>query len=73
MSKVFKKFKKTMNPDEIGGATLFGVDGVVVKAHGASSAYAFSQEIERASLVVKGKVVEKMKKVLEESNDGEQE
>lgn len=73
MNKVFKKFKKTMNPDEIGGATLFGVDGVVVKAHGASSAYAFSQAIERASLVVKGKVVEKMKKVLEESNDGEQE
>lgn len=71
MGKVFKKFKKVMDPDEIGGATLFGVDGVVVKAHGASNAYAFSQAIERARLVVKGGVVEKMKAVLEETSDGE--
>ena len=71
MGNVFKKFKKVMDPDEIGGATLFGVDGVVVKAHGASNAYAFSQAIERARLVVKGGVVEKMKADLEETSDGE--
>src|SRR5690606_11204821 len=48
MKGVFKKFKKTLNADEIGGANLFGVDGVVIKAHGSSDAYAFSNAINQA-------------------------
>lgn len=64
MKNVFKKFKKVMNPDEIGGANLFGVDGVVVKAHGASNPYAFSCAIGQARKVVLGGVVEKMKVII---------
>ncbi|HHX80064.1 MAG TPA: phosphate acyltransferase PlsX [Acholeplasmataceae bacterium] len=66
MRKVFKKFKKTLSPDEIGGANLFGVDGIVVKAHGSSDAYAFSNAINQARLAVLGNVIEKMKKIIGE-------
>lgn len=71
MGKVFKKFKKVMNPDEVGGAILFGVDGVIVKAHGASTGYAFSKAITQAKNAVEGNIVQKMKDVLEETTDGE--
>ncbi|HHX00215.1 MAG TPA: phosphate acyltransferase PlsX [Acholeplasmataceae bacterium] len=64
LNKVFKKFKKTLNADEIGGAHLFGVDGVVVKAHGSSDGYAFSNAINQARLAVKGQVIEKMKNII---------
>jgi glycerol-3-phosphate acyltransferase PlsX len=68
MKGAFKKFKKTLSADEIGGANLFGIDGIIVKAHGASSAYAFSNAIQQARLAVMGDVVEKMKKILSEGN-----
>ena len=66
---VFKSFKKQLSPDEVGGAHLFGVDGVVVKAHGSSDAYAFSNAIKQARHVVLGNVIEKMKKIIGENND----
>ena len=53
-----------MNPDYIGGAVIFGVDGIIVKAHGSSSAYAFSRAIHQARLAVKGNVIEIMKEKL---------
>ena len=58
-----------MSPDEIGGANLFGVDGIVVKAHGSSNAYAFSNAINQARLAVLGDVVAKMKTIISEGND----
>jgi glycerol-3-phosphate acyltransferase PlsX len=64
MRKVFKNFKHTLSPDEIGGANLFGVDGIVVKAHGSSDGYAFSNAINQARLAVLGNVVEKMKAII---------
>ena len=60
-----------MNPVEVGGAVLFGVDGVVLLAHGASNAYAFSRAINQAKRTVEGQVVQKMKNIIEETNDGE--
>lgn len=69
MKKVFKAFKKKMSPDEIGGANLFGVDGIVVKAHGSSDAYAFSNAIGQARLAVLGNVVEKMKAIIRENGE----
>jgi len=65
MKGVFKKFKKTLNADEIGGANLFGVDGVVVKAHGASNGFAFSNAINQARLAVKAEVITKMKNIID--------
>lgn len=64
MKKNLKRFKDRLNPDYIGGAVIFGVDGIIVKAHGSSSAYAFSRAIHQARLAVKGNVIEIMKEKL---------
>ena len=65
MKGVFKKFKKTLNADDIGGANLFGVDGVVVKAHGSSDGYAFSNAINQARMAVIADVITKMKNIID--------
>jgi phosphate acyltransferase len=41
MRKALKRFKKSLDASEIGGALLMGFDGVVIKAQGASQAYGF--------------------------------
>ena len=64
MRKSLNTFKSTLNSEEVGGAVVFGVDGTIVKAHGNSSAYAFSKAIELCVKAVKGNVVETMKEKL---------
>ena len=64
MKKSLNTFKSTLNSEEVGGAVVFGVDGTIVKAHGNSSAYAFSKAIELCVKAVKGNVVETMKEKL---------
>lgn len=64
MRKNLRNFKNRFNPDNIGGANLFGVDGVVVKAHGSSEAFAFYNAINQAYQSVRGEIVEKMKKII---------
>ena len=66
MRKAFNKFKKKVSGDDVGGALLFGVDGVIVKSHGSSNAYTFSKAIERCASGVKGNYVEAMKARLKE-------
>ena len=44
----FKRVKKAMDSDEIGGAPLLGVQGAVVKAHGSSNARAIACAIRQA-------------------------
>ncbi len=44
----FRRFKKTMDYTEYGGAPLLGVDGGVIKAHGSSNAKAFCAAIGQA-------------------------
>lgn len=66
MRKNLNRFKARFSADEVGGATLFGVDGVVIKAHGASSAYAFKNAIRLARRMVAGKVIDKMRGYLQE-------
>ncbi len=61
MKKSLNNFKTTLNSEEVGGAVVFGVDGIIVKAHGNSSAYAFSKAIELCVKAVNGNVVETMK------------
>lgn len=69
MRKNLKNFKNRLNAEEVGGAVVFGVDGVIVKAHGNSSAYAFSKAIELCKRTIKGNVVEIMKEKLMVSED----
>lgn len=71
MRKTFKNFKSRMSADEVGGALVFGVDGIVAKSHGSSDAIAFKYTIAQARKAVAGEVVEMMKTYLslEDNND----
>lgn len=64
MRKNLNSFKKTLNSEEVGGAVVFGVDGIIVKAHGNSSAYAFFKAIELCIKAIEGNVIELMKEKL---------
>ena len=66
MKRNLNSFKEHFNPDKVGGANLFGVDGTIVKAHGSSNAFAFSNAITLAYKSVKGDVVNKMKQYIQD-------
>ena len=66
MKKNLKRFADHFSADKVGGATLFGVDGTVIKAYGSSNAEAFSNAIALCYKAVKGDVVNKMKNFIEE-------
>ena len=74
MKQTLKRFKKRMDASEIGGAMIFGINAPVIKAHGSSNAYAFSNAIRQARTFVENDVIEKVKEALktiefEESSD----
>jgi glycerol-3-phosphate acyltransferase PlsX len=54
----FKRVRSHLDPDEVGGAPLLGVNGVVIVAHGRSNAYAIKQAIGQARRAVENQVVE---------------
>ena len=54
----FARVKKVLDPDEVGGAPLLGVQGAVVKAHGSSNDYAFSNAISQCVKMIDGHVVQ---------------
>ena len=64
MRKVFKNFKRRMSGAEVGGALVFGVDGIVTKSHGSSEAMDFKYAIAQARKACLGEVVEMMKTYL---------
>ncbi len=66
MRKNLKRFQERFSAEKIGGATLFGVDGTVVKGHGSSTPEAFKNAIALCRKVVAHKVVDKMKAYLDE-------
>lgn len=53
----FKRVRAQLSSDEVGGAPLLGVKGVVIVAHGRSNAYAVKQAIYQARRIVENKVV----------------
>ncbi len=55
---VFGGLKARMNPTEVGGAPLLGVEGVIIKAHGNSNARAIFCAIRQARLMVENRVVD---------------
>ena len=55
-----KRFAKTMDYKEYGGALFLGVKKPVVKAHGSSDEYLFYFTIKQAEQFVKNKAVDKM-------------
>ncbi|MBW7958366.1 MAG: phosphate acyltransferase PlsX [Anaerolineae bacterium] len=52
-----QRVRDQLNPDEVGGAPLLGVNGVVIIAHGRSNAYAIQQAIGQARRVAEKGIV----------------
>ncbi|MCZ6828345.1 MAG: phosphate acyltransferase, partial [Gammaproteobacteria bacterium] len=57
---VLQELRDTMNPELHNGAYLFGLQGVVVKSHGASSQHRFSAALQQAARYVQHKMVPQM-------------
>jgi glycerol-3-phosphate acyltransferase PlsX len=64
--KNLKNFKKAMNPEEIGGAVIYGLYKPVIKAQGASKAYGFYNGIRQAANVVRSDVFGKVRSYVEQ-------
>ncbi len=60
-----RKFKKSLDYSEYGGAPLLGVRGAVIKAHGSSNANAIKNAIRQAKVFVDNNVIEKIEKDIE--------
>ncbi len=70
--KNLKRFKKRLAPEEIGGAMIYGLKGVVIKAQGSSQANGFYNAIKQAAHVVRQDVIGKVSTIIESelSEDG---
>ncbi|MDE5867840.1 MAG: phosphate acyltransferase PlsX [Anaeroplasmataceae bacterium] len=64
MHKNLKRFKNRFSTKEVGGAMLFGVSKIVVKAHGNSDAETFGNAIGLAYNMVQAQIIEKVVKEL---------
>lgn len=53
-----KGLKKTLDPNEFGGAPLLGINGLVLKIHGSSDARAVQAAVKQAKTAVSGKLIE---------------
>ncbi len=56
-----KKFKNKLDPSKYNGAILLGLNGPVVKSHGATDALGFYYSIDLCYKIVKGKLMEQIK------------
>jgi glycerol-3-phosphate acyltransferase PlsX len=61
----FRRVARRIDPFEIGGAPLLGVNGVVIVGHGRSNEVAIKNAIRQARQAVEGCVVESIRKGLE--------
>ncbi len=55
---VFSQVKAHLDPEEVGGAPLLGVNGPVIIGHGRSSAIAIKHAVGQARMVAENKIVE---------------
>jgi len=62
---VLKAFKKRIDHREYNGASLLGLQGIVIKSHGGADAYAFSQAITEAVVETNNNVPELITNYLE--------
>ena len=59
-----KRFKNQLDPRKYNGAIFLGLSGPVVKSHGSTDARGLSYSIKMCNKIVKGKLIEKIKKYL---------
>ncbi len=64
----FRRMARRVDPFEVGGGPLLGVNGVVIVAHGRSNARAIKNAIGQARLAVQGRVVEAIREGLAKEN-----
>ena len=57
-----KKFKKRLDPRLYNGAIFIGLDSPVVKSHGGTDFIGFSNSLDVCSRIIKGNLIEKIKK-----------
>lgn len=62
----FGRVRRQLDPEEVGGAPLLGVNGVVIIGHGRSAAHGIKQAVGQACLVVKSGVVEAIREGIEQ-------
>ena len=62
---VLKAFRSKIDPREYNGASLLGLQGIVIKSHGSADTYSFSKAIEEALLEVRKNVPATISKQLE--------
>lgn len=62
----FDRVAKRVDPFEVGGAILLGVDGVVIIGHGRSNDVAIKNAVRQARQAIQGKIIESIKAGLEE-------
>lgn len=60
----FKRLRDKIDPREVGGAPLLGVNGVVIIAHGGSDAYSIRSAILQARNAIKGNAIEEIQAAL---------
>ncbi len=65
----FKALKEKADPDTYGGAVLLGINGICIKAHGASSAKAIKNAIRLATEFVEGHFNEHIVEDIKRFND----
>jgi len=62
---VLNSFKKTIDPRRYNGASLLGLQGIVVKSHGGADALAFQTAIKQALIEARSRVPERISEQLE--------
>jgi len=62
---VIKSVKQKVDPRKYNGASLVGLQGVVVKSHGGADSYAFSQAINTAYYEVKNELLNKIESLIQ--------
>lgn len=65
---VLKNLKKRVDPRNYNGASLLGLQGIVIKSHGNADAYAYANAINIARLETKNHVIAKIRTHLESHN-----
>jgi glycerol-3-phosphate acyltransferase PlsX len=65
----FKSLKRKADPDEYGGAVLLGINGICIKAHGASSVKAVKNAVRLAAEFVEGQFNEHIVEEIKILND----
>lgn len=58
---IWKRFYSHINPDRYNGASLLGLDGIVIKSHGKANSFAVKNAILRAVIEVDKRMIEKIK------------